>query len=82
VTDTNDELQAFNNFFADSGTDMIQTRNLNIDPELYIRTLPPGALQQGMGIDVFIEAMIDKAPFLRFGYFNPPKETFHHKKNT
>jgi pyruvate-formate lyase-activating enzyme len=82
VTDTDDELLAFNTFFDAGRVDMIQARNLNIDPELYVKTLPPGVHQGGMGIDVFIEAMKDKAPFLRFGYFNPPKETFHHQKNT
>ncbi len=80
VTDTKEELTAFDRFFEHSGVDMIQMRNLNIDPELYIRYIPPDVHRQGMGIDVFIEAVKDKAPFLRFGYFNPPKESFARKK--
>jgi pyruvate-formate lyase-activating enzyme len=76
VTDTDEELRAFEQFFTTSRVDMIQARNLNIDPQLYIQAIPQGVYRQGMGIDVFIEAMKDKAPFLRFGYFNPPKECF------
>jgi pyruvate-formate lyase-activating enzyme len=82
VTDTNEELQEFERFFITGRVDMIQARNLNIDPELYIQGLPAGVHRQGMGIDVFIEAVRDKAPFLRFGYFNPPKESFKFKKNS
>ncbi|MFH1755714.1 MAG: radical SAM protein [Candidatus Latescibacterota bacterium] len=76
VTDTKEELTAFERFFTHSGADMIQMRNLNIDPELYLRALPPGAHCQGIGMNVFTETLKDKAPFLRFGYFNPAKESF------
>jgi len=81
VTDTEEELHAFDEFFESSRIDMIQARNLNIDPEVYVRALPPRVHREGMGIDVFIEAVKDKAPFLRFGYFNPPKESFRPQKN-
>lgn len=54
---------------------LIQMRNLNIDPEWYIREL--GLVKTGhnaLGILKWRENLLAKFPNLRFGYFNPPKE--------
>jgi pyruvate-formate lyase-activating enzyme len=76
VTDTEEELEALESFFDKWGADMVQMRNLNIDPELYIGCLPPGAERQGFGLDTLMMKLREKSQALRFGYFNPPKETF------
>ena len=49
VTDTEEELDALSGLIEDVGLEMIQMRNLNVDPEVYARTLPDGSFQEGMG---------------------------------
>ena len=41
VTDREEELDALLELFREAHADMIQMRNLSIDPELYLRTVPP-----------------------------------------
>ena len=76
VTDTEEELQAIETLIEDTGLEMIQLRNLNIDPEVYARVLPGGTVRKGMGTPQFMEALKKRFPSLRFGYFNPPRERF------
>ncbi|MCI0451993.1 MAG: radical SAM protein, partial [Candidatus Latescibacteria bacterium] len=47
VTDTDDELDAISSFIEDTDLDLIQMRNLNIDPELYRERLPAGTVHEG-----------------------------------
>ena len=75
VTDTAEELSALAAFLGETGADLIQMRNLNIDPDVYIRSLPAGVCKQGMGIRGLIGDLKEKFPDLRIGYFNPAKET-------
>jgi pyruvate-formate lyase-activating enzyme len=77
VTDTRPEVDAISELMNVSGVNLIQLRNLNIDPELYIRSIPAAALQEGFGVKKFMNELREKFPDVRFGYFNPPKETFH-----
>jgi hypothetical protein len=49
-------------------------RNLNIDPDLYLREMGKG---EGMGISRMIEILKREFPSLQFGYFNRTKETFY-----
>ena len=79
ITDTESELDALVTLFDDVKPDMIQMRNLNIDPEIYIESLPSHALKQGIGIKETMDRLKERIPHLRFGYFNPPRETFGHK---
>jgi pyruvate-formate lyase-activating enzyme len=72
VSDTEDEYQVLARFVERSRIDMIQWRNLNIDPELYARSLPPGLVQPGFGVRRLIERVAADFPALRHGYFNPP----------
>lgn len=76
VTDTAEEAGALKEIFGKAAVDMIQLRNLNIDPEVYVRALPAGVQQRGMGIREFMKDLKEEFPHLRFGYFNPPKESF------
>lgn len=73
VTDTETELEAMSAFVADMDLDLIQMRNLNIDPELYRSILPEGAVQEGMAIEEFMRRLSERFPHLRYGYFNPTK---------
>jgi pyruvate-formate lyase-activating enzyme len=69
VTDQPAEVEALADLVAEGGVDMIQWRNLNIDPELYLASVdsPPG----GMGIRRAMAEIRRRFPRLRFGYFNP-----------
>lgn len=75
VTDTAEELSALTAFLGETGADLIQMRNLNIDPDVYIRSLPSGIHKQGIGVRELIKDLREKFPDLRFGYFNPAKVT-------
>ena len=54
---------------------MIQLRNLNIDPEMYLRAVTEaGHVVAPMGLMVWLRELRRRFPALRFGYFNPPRE--------
>jgi pyruvate-formate lyase-activating enzyme len=70
LTDEVAEFTALCAFIRETGLDLIQMRNLNIDPEWYLRTIgyrPAGAR---LGIRPLMERLRETFPELRFGYFN------------
>jgi pyruvate-formate lyase-activating enzyme len=71
VTDTEPELAALTGLIERTGLHGIQLRNLNVDPELYGRSLPRGTVQPGRGMRWLRDALAARFPALRFGYFNP-----------
>ena len=75
VTDTRAEIDALM-ALIERGVDLIQLRNLNIDPELYLRVLPPEAVDEPVGILSVIAQLRQRFPALRFGYFNPARTKF------
>lgn len=70
-TDTEDEFQALCQFLEDTGIDLIQMRNLNIDPEWYLTELAPAGGSNAMGIRRLMREIKERFPSVRFGYFNP-----------
>jgi pyruvate-formate lyase-activating enzyme len=76
VTDTEAEASALEELIAATGIDLVQLRNLNIDPEAYAACLPGGTVGPGFGIRQLMARLKARFPRLRFGYFNPPKERF------
>jgi len=75
LTDNPDELAALTKLVLDFKIDYIQMRNLNIDPEWYIEELNLAAQpHHAIGILKWQQQLKARAPWLRFGYFNPPKE--------
>lgn len=70
-TDREEEWSALRALVEETGLDLIQMRNLNIDPEWYLKTL--GVREEGktMGIRRLMERLRDSFPDLRLGYFNP-----------
>jgi pyruvate-formate lyase-activating enzyme len=72
VTDTEAELEALAEFIEAVGLDLVQMRNLNIDPELYRRIVPPGTVSRGWGMRWLMDGLGTRFPALGFGYFNPP----------
>ncbi|MFQ6091689.1 MAG: radical SAM protein [bacterium] len=76
ITDTEPELEALTSLIDEVKPNMIQMRNLNIDPEVYLGSLPSDALGPGFGIRETMDRLRKRFPRLQFGYFNPPKERF------
>ncbi|HPC36029.1 MAG TPA: radical SAM protein [Candidatus Marinimicrobia bacterium] len=69
-SDQPSEIEAFEKILSDYEIDLIQWRNLNIDPEWYWEELNPPE-EDGIGIRQLIEYYKAKFPRLRHGYFNP-----------
>lgn len=76
VSDTPAEIDALSAFIERGGVHMVQLRNLNIDPELYLGELGVGAVEDPVGIVKMVHTLRSRFPRLRFGYFNPPRTRF------
>lgn len=75
LTDDPEEMEHLVRLVKEYRVDYIQMRNLNIDPEWYMNELGlNGNGSPAVGILRWMEAVRSKAPWIRFGYFNPPKE--------
>ncbi len=78
VTDTAPELEALSAFIDTYGVDMVQLRNLNIDPEVYLTVVDNvGGSAEPMGVMPWLCEVRRRHPALRFGYFNPPRRRFN-----
>lgn len=81
-TDHPEEVSALESLIEEVKINMIQARNLNIDPEWYIEELGLGELAAAegnsaakpLGIPGWIERISQKFPWIKWGYFNPPRE--------
>lgn len=70
VTDTPSEIDALAALCASLDVNMIQLRNLNIDPDWYVAQMPIEP-EPALGLAGFMKQMRQRCPCLRFGYFNP-----------
>jgi len=73
-TDREKEVEGWVELVRNTHLDLIQMRNLNIDPDLYLNEMGRG---EGMGISRMIEVLKAEVPSLQFGYFNRTKENFY-----
>ncbi|MCX7680046.1 MAG: radical SAM protein [Spirochaetes bacterium] len=74
-TDMESEVESLFDFLQRFPVSMIQTRNLNIDPDLYLESV--NCVQtKPIGIRALIKLLYEKFPHLKIGYYNPPKEKF------
>jgi hypothetical protein len=73
-TDREGEVEGWIEFIRRTHIDLLQMRNLNIDPDLYLESMGRGA---GIGISKMINILKKEFPFLQFGYFNRTKESFY-----
>jgi molybdenum cofactor biosynthesis enzyme MoaA len=69
-TDRPLQLEALHNFIQKTGVDMIQIRNLNIDPDRLMKEFP--SAEPGIGIVDFLYRLQNAFPGLRLGSFNHP----------
>ncbi len=74
VTDRQSEIDALVQLVESAGVDLVQMRNLNIDPSLYLDAL--GASEQGIGMRQMLEQVKARVPGLQYGYFNRTRDNF------
>jgi len=74
VTDDQDEFEALSSLMASSDLNMIQWRNLNIDPDWYAESIALRESPELLGMPNLLQKIREKFPRVRFGYFNPPRK--------
>ncbi len=74
MTDSADEYEALRKLIKDTGLNMIQWRNFNIDPDWYIGKLGITDTGDCLGMKQLQELIQEEFPDVKFGYFNPPME--------
>jgi pyruvate-formate lyase-activating enzyme len=74
-SDSASQIKALVKFLRKTKVDMIQWRNLNIDPEYYLKQLPCKKLNP-QGVLYLINTIKKEFPKIKHGYFNLPKEEF------
>ncbi len=70
-TDDPTEYNALCELIANERPDLIQLRNLNMDPEYYLKTIEFAPSGPAMGMANWHKRLKKRFPSLRFGYFNP-----------
>jgi molybdenum cofactor biosynthesis enzyme MoaA len=74
-TDMETEVESLFQFLDKFPVNMIQTRNLNIDPDYYLDNINFKE-SEPVGIKNLISLLKKKYPSIKLGYYNPPKENF------
>ncbi len=76
-TDTPEESSALLDFIDRHPIGMIQWRNLNFDPMRYLQMMNQATCHsRPVGVRHLLDKTRKTFPYLRHGYFNPPKEKF------
>ena len=75
ITDREDEIESLLKLIESAGIDLIQMRNLSIDPALYWKTL--GADGSGIGMKRMLDRVKQAVPRIQYGYFNRTKDNFY-----
>jgi pyruvate-formate lyase-activating enzyme len=73
-TDREEEIKGLIRLIRRTKLNLIQMRNLNIDPDLYLKAMGSGS---GIGLIRMMEILRSEFPRLQFGYFNRTKENFY-----
>lgn len=71
VSDEEEEVEAIVRLIEDTDIDLIQMRNLNIDPEWYLRSIGYRAAGRKLGILQMMTRINELHPQVSIGYFNP-----------
>ncbi len=70
-TDDPDEFAALCELIESYQPELIQLRNLNMDPEQYLKAVEHTPSKPALGIRRWLELLKAQFPQLKFGYFNP-----------
>ncbi|MDD4954620.1 MAG: radical SAM protein [Candidatus Omnitrophica bacterium] len=79
-SDSKEEIKALLKFIKNTGVDMLQMRNLNIDPDFYFEVLRSRDFTP-QGVTALVNILNKEFPRLKIGYFNLPKEKFKNFEN-
>lgn len=71
-SDDPDEYAAFCDLVDLYRPDLIQLRNLNMDPDWYFEVVQHPARHKPMGVQKWLHRVKKRFPDVKFGYFNPP----------
>jgi hypothetical protein len=74
MTDSIEEYEALRKLIKETGLNMIQWRNFNIDPDWYMGKIGISETGECMGIKNLMQRIHEEFPELKFGYFNPSME--------
>lgn len=74
-SDSTAEIDSLVHFIKNNKIDMVQWRNLNIDPAYYQQSIVDPRVK-ARGVGYLTEQIRRKFPHLKTGYFNLPKESF------
>ncbi|UCD15830.1 MAG: radical SAM protein [Candidatus Omnitrophota bacterium] len=80
VSDSTSEIEALTTFLKKTKPDMVQLRNLNIDPQYYLDSMPYKRLKP-QGIMFLVRYIQKEFPHVKIGYFNLPKSEFKRFRN-
>ncbi len=75
ISDREDEIDALLKLIDATKIDLIQMRNLAIDPLLYWQKM--GVDGRGIGMKKMLDRIKGEVPRIQFGYFNRTKENFY-----
>lgn len=75
VSDAPEEVETLLDFVAKTGVDLIQMRNLSIDPHYYNQAM--AVKGKGIGIYNLLQRLKKEFPGLQFGYYNRTRENFY-----
>ncbi len=71
ISDQEEEIEAMIKLLIRTGVNFVHMKNLNIDPDLYIRAMPVSD-SKVVGMRKMVEIIQKELPGLRIGYFNQP----------
>ena len=69
MTDSVEEYEALRKLIRETGLNMIQWRNFNIDPDWYLAQIGLPDTQEFLGIRQVMDLLKEEFPGLRYGYF-------------
>ena len=73
ISDQEDEIEALSKLIISTGVNFIHFKNLNIDPELYLNSMPLTD-SPAKGMKKMSEIIKKNFPDIKLGYFNQPVE--------
>lgn len=74
MTDCEEEYEALRKLIKQTGLNMIQWRNFNIDPDWYLQKIGVQETGNCLGVRQLMEQIHEEFPGVKFGYYNPPME--------
>ncbi len=72
LNDEPDELEQLLRLVEETQLDLIQMRNINIDPEWYLKNIGFEPHESPLGLLKLMNEITSRFPTVKFGYFNPP----------